>query len=40
MIIGLILLVAMIGSIVLTSSKTLNIKEQNIFYQNKKFIKI
>nr|QFQ52392.1 NADH dehydrogenase subunit 6 [Paramoeba aparasomata] len=39
MILGLILLVAMIGSIVLTSSKTVNIKEQSLFIQTKRFIK-
>lgn len=36
---GLILLVAMLGSIVLTSSKTVNLKEQVLFTQIKKIIK-
>ena len=39
MVLGLILLVAMIGSIVLTSSKTVNIKKQNLFMQIKRISK-
>jgi len=39
MILGLILLVAMLGSIILTSSKTVNIKEQILFLQIKKITK-
>lgn len=39
MVLGLILLIAMIGSIVLTSSKTVNIKEQVLFTQIKRTIK-
>lgn len=38
-IIGLILLVAMIGAIVLTSKRTFFLKEQQIFQQNTRFIK-
>lgn len=38
-IIGLILLVAMIGAIVLTSKRTFFLKEQQIFQQNNRFIK-
>ena len=38
-IISIILLVAMVGVIILTSSKTLNIKEQNIYEQTFRFIK-
>ena len=37
-IISIILLVAMIGVIILTSSKNLNIKEQNIYEQTFRFI--
>lgn len=39
MLLGLILLVAMLGSIVLTSSKTVNLKEQILFTQIKRIIK-
>lgn len=39
MILGLILLVAMIGSIILTSQKTVNIKEQNLYIQIKRIAK-
>jgi len=39
MILGLILLVAMIGSIILTSQKTINIKEQNLYIQIKRVVK-
>ena len=39
MILGLILLVAMIGSIILTSRKTVNIKEQNLYMQIKRVVK-
>lgn len=38
-VLGLILLVAMIGSIILTSKKTVNIKEQNLYMQIKRVIK-
>ena len=38
-IIGLILLVAMLGAIVLTSKRTFFLKEQQIFQQNNRFIK-
>jgi NADH-quinone oxidoreductase subunit J len=38
-IIGLILLVAMLGAIVLTSKRTFLLKEQQIFQQNNRFIK-
>lgn len=38
-IIGLILLVAMLGAIVLTSKRTYFLKEQQIFQQNNRFIK-
>lgn len=39
MVLGLILLVAMIGSIILTSQKTVNIKEQNLYMQTKRIVK-
>jgi len=39
MVLGLILLVAMIGSIILTSQKTVNIKEQNLYMQIKRISK-
>jgi len=39
MVLGLILLVAMIGSIILTSRKTVNIKEQNLYMQIKRVVK-
>ena len=39
MVLGLILLVAMIGSIILTSQKTVNIKEQNLYMQIKRVSK-
>jgi NADH:ubiquinone oxidoreductase subunit 6 (subunit J) len=39
MVLGLILLVAMIGSIILTSQKTVNIKEQNLYMQIKRITK-
>lgn len=38
-VIGLILLVAMLGAIVLTSKRTFFLKEQQIFQQNNRFIK-
>ena len=38
-IISLILLIAMVGSIILTSRKTFFLKEQIIFQQNRRFIK-
>jgi NADH-quinone oxidoreductase subunit J len=38
-IIGLILLVAMLGAIVLTSKRTFFLKEQQIFQQNSRFIR-
>ncbi len=39
MVLGLILLVAMVGSIILTSQKTVNIKEQNLYMQTKRIVK-
>lgn len=39
LVISLILLIAMIGSIILTSKKTFFLKEQLIFQQNERFIK-
>ena len=39
MVLGLILLVAMVGSIILTSQKTVNIKEQNLYMQIKRIVK-
>jgi len=36
-IVGFILLTAMLGSIVLTSKRSINIKEQNLFEQTKRY---
>jgi uncharacterized membrane protein YciS (DUF1049 family) len=38
-ILSLILLIAMVGSIILTSKRTFFLKEQIIFQQNRRFIK-